>query len=138
MQLIYEQLVKVGISIILGGCIGWEREKLHKPAGLRTHTLVCLGSALLSMISIDYFVQDTARIISSIVSGVGFLGAGAIIAQGHKGVHGLTTAASLWIASAVGICIGIGWYLLATISTVLILLILIMGKYEHNIKNGTE
>jgi putative Mg2+ transporter-C (MgtC) family protein len=131
MQLIYEQLLKVTLAALLSSVVGWEREKLHKPAGLRTHMLVCLGSALLTIIATDYFMQDAVRIIAAVVTGIGFIGAGTIIAQGEKGVHGLTTAASLWIIAAVGICVGIGWFLLAIIITVFIILILFLGKLEH-------
>ena len=131
MELIYEQIVKLLLAVILSALIGWEREKNHKPAGLRTHILVCVGSTLITIVSVNYFVNDPARIIAGIVTGIGFIGAGAIIAQGTKGVHGLTTAASLWVVAAVGISIGIGWYLLSVIGTVLIMLTLFLGKLEH-------
>lgn len=131
MQLIYEQVIKVVLAALLSSVVGLEREKLHKPAGLRTHMLVGLGAALLTAISIDFSMTDSVRIIAAIVTGIGFIGAGTIIAQGVKGVHGLTTAASLWIVAAVGICAGIGWYVLAILTTVLILLILVLGKLEH-------
>ena len=124
MQLIYEQIIKAVLAVLLSSIVGLEREKLHKPAGLRTHMLVCLGSALLTIIAIDFFMADSVRIIAAIVTGIGFIGAGTIIAQGEKGVHGLTTAASLWIVAAVGVCVGIGWYLLAILITVFIILIL--------------
>jgi putative Mg2+ transporter-C (MgtC) family protein len=131
MQLIYEQLLKATLSVILSSIIGMEREKQHKPAGLRTHMLVCLGSTVLTMIAIDYFTGDSARILAGIVTGIGFIGAGAIIAQGESGIHGLTTAASLWIVAVIGMCIGIGWYLLAIVITLFIFLILFLGKFEH-------
>lgn len=130
MQLIYEQIIKIVLAALLSSVVGWEREKLHKPAGLRTHMLVGLGAALLTIISIDYFMQDPVRVIAAIVTGIGFIGAGTIIAQGEKGVHGLTTAASLWIIAAVGICVGIGWYLLAILTTIFIILILFLGRLE--------
>ena len=131
MEVIYEQVTRLVLAVILGGLIGWERERSHKPAGLRTHMLVCLGSALITIISISYFTDDYARIIAGIVTGIGFIGAGTIIAQGTKGIHGLTTAATLWVASAIGICVGVGWYVLGVIVTILIVLILFIGRLER-------
>ncbi|MBW2988778.1 MgtC/SapB family protein [Candidatus Woesearchaeota archaeon] len=132
MELIYEQVLKLLLAVVLSGLIGWERERSHKPAGLRTHMLVCLGSTLISMISVGYFIEDYARIIASVITGIGFIGAGTIIAQGSKGVHGLTTAASLWLVAAIGICIGVGWHLLAIVSSLLIVLILFLGSWGHS------
>lgn len=130
MELIYEQTLKLVLAIVLSGLIGWEREKSHKPAGLRTHMLVCVGASLITITSVGYFAEDYARIISGIITGIGFIGAGAIIAQGTKGVHGLTTAASLWVVAAIGIVVGIGWYYLAVIATILIILILFLARLE--------
>ncbi len=131
MDLVYEQVLKLLLAVVLGGLIGFERERSHKPAGLRTHMLVCLGASLITIVSINYFVNDYARIISGIVSGIGFIGAGTIIAQGNKGIHGLTTAASLWAVATIGITVGIGWYALASMATALIMLVLFMAKLEH-------
>lgn len=133
MELIYEQVLKLLLAIVLGGLIGWERERNHKPAGLRTHMLVCIGAALITMMSVTYFTEDYARIISGIITGIGFIGAGTIIAQGTKGVHGLTTAASLWVVAAIGIAIGIGWHLLAVIATVLITAVLFLGGIKKEV-----
>jgi len=133
MELIYEQTLKLLLAVVLSGLIGWERERSHKPAGLRTHMLVCVGSALITIVSINYFVEDYARIIAAVITGIGFIGAGTIIAQGTKGIHGLTTAASLWIVAAVGISVGIGWYVLSVIATVLIMLILFLGGYKKEL-----
>lgn len=130
MELIYEQILKLVLALVLGGVVGLERERSHKPAGLRTHILVCLGSALLTIISISYFTADNARITAAIVSGIGFIGAGSTIAQGNKGIHGLTTAASLWAVTAIGIGIGIGWYAISVATAILTLLILFLGKLE--------
>jgi len=136
MDIIYEQISKLVLAIILSGFIGWEREISHKPAGLRTHMLVCVGSALITIISIDYFTSDTARIVAGIITGIGFIGAGTTIAQGAKGVHGLTTAASLWVVAALGISVGIGWYLLSIISAILIISILFLGKVERRLESA--
>ena len=125
-----EHIIKIVLALILGSIIGLERKTGHKPAGLRTHALVCLGATLISIISIDYFGGDPARIASGVVTGIGFLGAGAIIAARGK-VHGLTTAASLWVIAAVGLGIGSGAYLLATIVTLVVLGILVLGKVER-------
>ncbi len=131
MELIYEQVLKLVLAAVLGGLIGWERERSHKPAGLRTHMLVCLGSALITIISVGYFIEDYARIVAAVMTGIGFIGAGTIIAQGTKGIHGLTTAASVWVVAIIGVSIGIGWYYLAGVSTVLIVLILFLAKLER-------
>ena len=136
MELLFEQTFKLVMAVVLGGLIGWEREVHHKPAGLRTHILVCMGSALITLISIDYFTSDTARIVAGIITGIGFIGAGTTIAQGAKGVHGLTTAASLWVVAALGISVGIGWYLLSIISAILIISILFLGKVERRLESA--
>ena len=124
-----EQIIKLLIAIALGGIVGLEREKMHKPAGLRTHILVCIGAALATIVSVDYFGADPARIAAAIMTGIGFVGAGAIIASG-KDVHGLTTAASIWTIAAIGIAIGVGYYILASIAAVLVLVVLVFGKIE--------
>ena len=116
-------------ACILGGIVGFQREYPgHRPAGLRTHILVCLGSALV-MVTSEYFRYvygdsfDVTRIGASVVSGIGFLGAGAIIKQGFN-VTGLTTAASLWTVACVGLACGSGFYTGAVIATVLIYIVL--------------
>jgi len=134
MELIYEQAIRLIVAVILGGIIGLERELHQRPAGLRTHILVCVASALITIISIDYFPGDSARIIAGIVTGIGFIGAGNIIAQGNKGIHGVTTAANIWAVAAVGICVGIGQYVLASVASLIALLILFLGKFEKKIK----
>lgn len=116
------------IATILSAVIGFEREKMKKPAGLRTYMLVCLGSCLITIVSLS-FGEDPARIASNIITGIGFLGAGVIIAQGAN-VIGVTTAASLWAISAIGLCVGVGEYLLAVVTTLLIYIILKLKKYE--------
>lgn len=118
----WEQILRLILAVILGLAIGLEREKAHKPAGLRTHMLVCLGSCIFTLASLE-FGLDPARIASGIVAGIGFLGAGAIIAERER-VVGLTTAASLWVTAAIGLTIGIGNYILAIVSAILTLLIL--------------
>jgi len=124
-----EQIIKLVIALILGGIVGFEREKSHKPAGLRTHILVCLGAVLATIVSVDYFGADPARIAAAIMTGIGFIGAGAIIASGRD-IHGLTTAASIWVVATIGIAIGVGYYVLAAIAAVFVLMVLLIGKVE--------
>lgn len=102
--------------------MGFERERTHKPAGLRTHMLVSLGSCLFTLVSINLAV-DQARIAAGIVTGIGFIGAGTIFAEKDK-VQGLTTAASLWATAAIGLTTGIGDYPLAAIVTLIVFIIL--------------
>lgn len=116
-------------ACVMGGIVGFQREyPAHRPAGLRTHILVCLGSALV-MVTSEYFrfiygeTFDVARIGAQVVSGIGFLGAGAILKQGFN-VTGLTTAASLWAVACVGLACGSGFYTGAAFATILIYIVL--------------
>lgn len=109
-------LWKMLLASICGGLIGVEREMKGRPAGLKTFSLVCLGSTLI-MVTNDYIYTyisqgtgDAARMAAQVISGIGFLGAGSIIVTGHSQVKGLTTAAALWVTAAIGICIGTGFY----------------------------
>lgn len=123
---ILEPVLSLGLAIVFGAIVGLEREMAHKPAGLRTHMLVSLGSCLFTIISLEFSV-DPARIASGVVAGIGFIGAGAIIAEPDK-VVGITTAASLWVTAAIGLTIGAGNYVLATIATLLAFLVLSSRK----------
>jgi putative Mg2+ transporter-C (MgtC) family protein len=127
----YEVLARLALASGLGAAIGFERELREREAGLRTHLLVCLGSALFTIISAYGFHEfltsgdavvraDPTRIAAQIVTGIGFLGAGAIIRQGIS-VRGLTTAATLWVAAAIGMAAGAGYYPGAVIGTILTL-----------------
>ena len=114
------------IAAVLGGAIGFEREIHGHPAGMRTHLLVSLGSAAFTVLGVFFFSSpgastDPSRIAAQIVSGIGFLGAGAILKYGTS-VRGLTTAASLWATAAVGMAAGAGAWLVAVVTTVLIVL----------------
>ena len=128
-------IIRVAISIGIGGLIGIERELEHKPAGLRTIILVCLGSTLFMLIGYELGLigSELGRIVAGVVTGIGFLGAGAIIrARGE--VYGLTTAATIWLSSGLGMAIGAGFYMLAIISCVSILLVLrLLGIVEKAI-----
>ena len=112
-------LLRLSVAAALGGAIGLERELRERGAGLRTHLVVCVGSALFTLVSAYAFVGphvDPTRIAAQIVSGIGFLGAGAIIRQGLS-VRGLTTAATLWLVAAIGMACGAGYYDAAIIAT---------------------
>jgi len=116
---------QIVLAIILGGVLGWQRTHLGKPAGLRTYALVTAGATLFTILSVVAFSDDTARVAANIVTGIGFLGAGMIL---HKQNHieGLTTAAGLWMAAAIGMAIGLQYYILATATTVVVLLLLMI------------
>ncbi len=127
----YEIIFKLALAGILGGLIGLERESLNRPAGLRTYTLVCLGSALAMIVSLDMYYQyyqtvnaDPGRIAAQVVSGIGFLGAGTILREGAT-IRGLTTAAGLWVVACIGLAVGAGMYIPAIVTTVLVLFVLI-------------
>jgi putative Mg2+ transporter-C (MgtC) family protein len=110
------------LAFILGGAIGWFREKEHKTAGMRTHILVALGSALFMVISKDMMsltgIADPGRIAAGVVTGIGFIGAGCIVQTG-SGVRGITTAASVFTTSAIGIAAGAGFYSVSIAATIL-------------------
>lgn len=125
-------VLRLVLAVALGAVIGFQREKAQKPAGLRTHILICLGACLFTVVSIYGFSSDVARIAAGVVAGIGFIGAGAIIRGGEGGVAGLTTAASIWAVAAVGIAVGAGLYLVATVATLLITAVLfIPHHYPH-------
>jgi putative Mg2+ transporter-C (MgtC) family protein len=113
-------LLKLLLAVVIGGLIGLEREMHAKAAGLRTITLITVGSTLFTMLSLD-FGDD--RVIANIVTGVGFLGAGAILFSEGR-VKGLTTASSIWVAAALGMAIGLGQYWLSAVAAVVVFLIL--------------
>ena len=138
MNLEWDLALRIVLSGILGAVIGYERQARHKAAGLRTHMLVSMGSCLIMILSykIYYMVEghtnaDPARLAAQVVSGIGFLGAGSIMKDGLN-VRGLTTAASLWVVSAVGLTVGAGFYEGAIFVTVMILVVLgILTKIEY-------
>ena len=117
-------LLRLSLAVLLGGLIGFERGRAGRPAGLRTHILVCLGSTLAIMtnqyIFEKYGVSDPSRMAGQVISGIGFLGAGTIIVTGRHQVKGLTTAAGLWATACMGLAIGIGFYKAAIVSCVFI------------------
>lgn len=124
----FEMIFSLLLAVALGALIGFERELKHRPAGLRTHMLVSLGASIFAIVSIS-FNMDPARIAAGIVTGIGFLGAGSIIAQrGH--VRGITSAATLWVVAAIGLSVGLGQYIMAIVSAVFVFAILRLGHFE--------
>lgn len=137
-------ILRIALASLFGALIGIEREYAHRPAGLRTHVLVCVGSCLV-MLTSEFIYKtyhifspnmDVARLGAQVISGVGFLGAGTIIRNGNS-VKGLTTAASIWAVACIGLATGIGYYSGAIIATFIIYLILVYFKsiasqaYDH-------
>ena len=117
-------VVRLLLSAVLGGAIGFEREAHNRPAGFRTHILVTIGSTLIMLVSINMGPNaDPSRIAAQVVSGIGFLGAGTILRTGNN-IEGLTTAASLWVCSAIGLAMGSGFYLGGIVVTVIVLFFL--------------
>ncbi len=120
-------LISIILAVLLGAAIGLERELSGKSAGLRTNILICLGAAVFTIISIELATgkdDSIARIAAQIVTGVGFLGAGAVI-QDRRGVHGLTTAATIWLVASIGMACGAGYHGLAITSTVIAIIVLV-------------
>ena len=131
-------LIAMLISTVLGTLVGWERQLGRKPAGLRTHTLVCLGSTMFVLVT-KHAVQDIGgpsldptRMIHGVITGVGFLGAGSIIRQ-EGYVAGLTTAASIWMVAAIGVSVGVHAYVLAAIGTGLALVVLEVFRWAEKV-----
>jgi putative Mg2+ transporter-C (MgtC) family protein len=131
-----ETILRLAVAAVLGGLVGLERERLEWAAGMRTHALVSLGSALFMVVSIFGFsdilnerhvVLDPSRVAAQVASGIGFIGAGTIILR-REVVKGLTTAASIWAVAAVGLAVGGGMYLAAGAATLLALVLLVLAK----------
>jgi len=136
-------LIKLTLSVLFGAIIGIERGRKRRPAGLRTHMLVCLGSALTMVIS-GYLVSigqstDVSRLAAQVINGIGFLGAGSIIVTGRLEVKGLTTAAGLWASACMGLAIGAGFYIGALVSFLLIFMTTtLMSKLEMKIMSAAR
>lgn len=133
-----DMLLRIALACLVGGVVGYEREQTNRPAGFRTHILVCVGAALVMMTGEYIYTNfggntDPARLGAQVVSGIGFLGAGTILRAGFN-VRGLTTAASLWAVSCVGLACGIGFYFAAIASALTICVTLVFFKrFERRI-----
>jgi putative Mg2+ transporter-C (MgtC) family protein len=139
----WEVFVRLSIAVLVGAAVGWDREKRNKPAGLRTHILVSLAAAVFTVITFELHAEvsrahrevnaDPIRIIEAVTAGVAFLAAGAII-RGRGGVQGLTTGANMWLAGALGVACGSGYYSIAGIATVFAILVLVvLARLEDKI-----
>jgi putative Mg2+ transporter-C (MgtC) family protein len=135
-----EVFFRLGAAVLIGGILGINRELRHKPAGMRTHALVSLGAALITLIAVQLSPKGTVvdgnivvRAIQGVITGIGFLGGGVILrSQDQRMVRGLTTAASIWVVAALGIACGVGFWQMALIAMGLSLLVLIVGEpLEH-------
>ena len=137
-----ELIVRLVLAVLFGGMVGIEREWSNHAAGFRTHILVCLGSATIMLMSIygfsDFVYEsqvrvDPARLAAQVISGIGFLGAGAILRNGNM-IKGLTTAASVWVVAAIGLCVGAGFYVGAGLCTFLVLVSLyLLNRWEKHL-----
>ncbi|GAU77362.1 MgtC/SapB family protein [Fusibacter sp. 3D3] len=127
MTLNFESIIKILFATFIGGLIGFEREVINRPAGFRTHILVCVASAIIMdvnlLLAATHINMDPTRLGAQVISGIGFLGAGTIIKEGAT-VKGLTTAASLWSIACIGLVVGAGYYLIALITAVIMLITL--------------
>ena len=136
-------LFRIIVSFVLGGMLGMERGLKQRPAGLRTYMLVCVGACLI-MLTNEYVVQaygagDPVRMGAQVVSGIGFLGAGTIIVTRHNQIKGLTTAAGLWAAAAVGLATGIGFYEAAIVGAVVIFITLsVLSNLDDRMHRKTD
>ena len=135
-----DALTRLLVAFALGAIIGFERQYHDKPAGFTTNTLICLGSAVFSVVSLlsaQYYGGDPARIAAQIVTGVGFLGAGSIIREGNK-ISGLTTAAGIWVVAAIGMAAGYGEFELAAFAVFCIMILQIFLRKALNFFNSVK
>ncbi len=124
-----DAVIRLAMATLLGGLIGFERERAEKPAGFRTHLLVCVGAALFTIASVNGFgpLSDPARVAAGVVVGIGFLGAGTIL-RGEGAIVGLTTAATIWAVAAIGLALGAGLYLVGVVTAAIVLIALRFPK----------
>lgn len=130
------------LSVVLGGLLGLDRVKKHQAAGIRTFSLVCLGSALVILTNEFIYYKagggDTSRMAAQVISGIGFLGAGTIIVTANNRIRGLTTAACLWVSAVLGLAIGSGLYIVSIFCFALALTIMKVLQYYHDWYDGRE
>lgn len=137
---IISAIARIFLAMLLGGLIGMEREKSRRPAGFRTHILVCVGACLTALIGMYVWyemgdVTDPMRISAQVISGIGFLGVGTILVKEHDHITGLTTAAGLWTTAAIGIACGYGFYSAAFVGT---LVVAITSAILFKLEKGTR
>ncbi len=129
-----DQVIQIAVALALGAVIGFEREWADKPAGIRTHILVCVAACVITIVATYFEAEEAqARLMEGVIVGVGFLGAGSIISSGSSGVKGLTTAASIWITCVIGMTVGMEKYALAALAAVAVFVVLRMGKAKERI-----
>ncbi len=132
-------LIRLTAAALLGAIVGWNRERAGKPAGMRTHILVCLGTTvfILGCSGAGMSSDALSRVIQGIVTGIGFLGAGSILKLNEeRDIQGLTTAAGVWMTAAIGVAVGLGSLGVALLSTVFTLIVLALaGPFEHRSEN---
>jgi putative Mg2+ transporter-C (MgtC) family protein len=144
----WDAFLRLSIAVIVGGLVGFDRERRNKPAGLRTHILVSLAAALFTLITFELHAEvqhsegnvtaDPIRIIEAVTAGVAFLAAGAII-RSRGNVQGLTTGANMWLAGALGVACGSGYYTIAGIATVFALIVLVLiGRLEGKLQEPSS
>jgi putative Mg2+ transporter-C (MgtC) family protein len=149
----WEMVLRLVLALVLGAFIGLDRRLRSKPAGLRTMSLVSLGSATFTLVGIEAMQQlafaeqsagletmvrlDTSRVIAGIVGGIGFLGAGAII-QSRGRIQGMTTASGIWMTAAIGVSVGLGLYFLALTATLLAYVVLVLLRRQFTEEDGTS
>ena len=139
---IWSVILRIVLAALFGGIIGIEREKHGRAAGFRTHILICVGSALTSLVGLfaatNFFSGDAFRISAQVVSGIGFLGVGMIMVRNRTIITGLTTAAGLWTTAIIGIAVGYGFYIGALLTTMLcVITVLLFGIFENKGKSIT-
>ena len=127
MIIVLLNIFKLALAVFMGFFVGRERKRHGKPIGMRTLSLVCSGSAFITIVSLNNFPNETARILAGIITGIGFLGAGSIIAEGSH-IRGLTTSATIWAMALVGVGIGLGEFLLSAVAAGMFYVILEMNE----------
>ena len=130
-------IMRIVLAMLLGGILGWQRQHKGRWAGVRTYALVSGGSALFTILSVVSFGTDTARVAAGVVTGIGFLGAGTILHRENR-VEGLTTAAGLWMVAAIGMAVGLKFYILGVVSSLLVMLVFIFDYKKAKVNADFE
>jgi putative Mg2+ transporter-C (MgtC) family protein len=123
-------ITRIFVAFLLGGLIGWERERHGISAGIRTYGAICLGACVFGIVGLSIAGADPSRIAAQVVTGIGFLGGGLIFRQGDNYVSGLTTAATLWATAAVGLAVALGMYMISLLTSVLIFALLFLPRLK--------